>query len=203
MEERKERSIGILLFIGIIIVLDCVYFFYLGYSFLYVDGYLQSFLSISPSSLIMWIDVILTLPSLFIIPIGFMKRKNWARLYAVMLLSWSAFGAILMTGEKLIRYLFFVMYMVLLVYLLMSSVKRYFIVQPSERVAEYQYGIYTLYSKLVQLKNGKKQVIYFFSKRDTKSGAPSIFPEGFSVEVSTRSGLPYLKKNRNKRLPIR
>ena len=74
MEERKERSLGILLFIGIIIVLDSIYFIYLGYSFLYVDGYLQSFLSYSPSSLIMWIDVILTVPSL-LFPLGLWRGK--------------------------------------------------------------------------------------------------------------------------------
>ena len=173
MEERKERSLGILLFIGIIIVLDSIYFIYLGYSFLYVDGYLQSFLSYSPSSLIMWIDVILTVPSLFVIPFGFVKRKNWTRLYAIVLLSWSAFGAIayiVMTGEKILRYLFFVLYTVLLMYLFMSSVKNYFIQQQSEYSFEYRYGIYTLYSKIVELKNGKNQRIYFFSKRKPKSG---------------------------------
>jgi hypothetical protein len=199
MEERKKRSLGILLFIGSIILLDSIYFFYLAYSFLYVDGYLHSFFSLSLLSLLMWTEIILTAPSLFIIPIGFMKRKKWVRFYAIGLLIWSAVGAmvfIVMTGEKLLHYLFFVMYTVLLVYLLMSSVKHYFTMQASEQGSEYQYGLYTLYSKHVHLKNGKSQQIYFFSKRKPRSGVPSIFPEGFFVEVSTRSGLPYLKKEK-------
>ncbi|KYK21809.1 hypothetical protein AYK25_07875 [Thermoplasmatales archaeon SM1-50] len=65
---------------------------------------------------------------------------------------------------------------------------------PSELIKEYTYGFYTLYSKLVRLKNGKNQIIYFFSKRKPKSGTPTTLPEGFEVEVSSRSGLPYLKK---------
>jgi len=106
-----------------------------------------------------------------------------------------------MTGEKIIGFLLFVMYVVFIMYLLMSPVKRYFgkislAIVPSEIPKEYTYGIYTLYSKLVRLKNGKKQIIYFFSKRQPKSGTTATFPEGFEVEVSKRSGLPYLKKIR-------
>jgi hypothetical protein len=152
----------------------------------------------------MWIDVLLTTLSLVIIPYGFIKRKNWARIYALVFLSWSAFGAItyiVMTGEKIIRFLLFVMYILFVMYLLMSPVKRYFrkismAIVPSEIMKEFKYGIYTLYSKLVRLKNGKIQIIYFFSKRKPKSGTPTVFPYGFEVEVNKRSGLPYLKKRR-------
>jgi hypothetical protein len=144
----------------------------------------------------------LTTLSLIIIPYGFIKRKNWARIYALVFLSWSAFraiGYIIMTGEKIIPFLLFIMYVLLLMYLLMSPVKRYFqkssmAILPSEIIEEYKYGDYTLYSKLVRLKNAKIQIIYFFSKRKPKSGTPTPFPVGFEVEMSKRSGLPYLKK---------
>ncbi|MBN2599724.1 MAG: hypothetical protein JXA75_04210 [Candidatus Thermoplasmatota archaeon] len=66
---------------------------------------------------------------------------------------------------------------------------------PSETVTEYTYGLYTLYSKLVHLKNGKNQLIYFFSKNPPKSGTPTTLPQGYHVQVSDRSGLPYLKKD--------
>jgi hypothetical protein len=204
MMERKEFPIGILLFIIFIIVLDVVYLFYFIYYLMFVGGYLSKFLSFSILSIVMWIDVFLTVLSLVIIPYGFLKRKNWARIYAVVFLSWSAFGAIDyigMTGEKIIRFPLFVIYVVLVMYLLMSSVKRYFgkismAIVPSEIMKEYKYGNYTLYSKLVRLKNGKTQIIYFFSKRIPKSGNSTTFPFGFEVEVSKRSGLPYLKKRR-------
>jgi hypothetical protein len=202
MMERKEFPIGILLFIIFIIILDVAYLFYLAYYLMFVNGYLTTFLSFSIVSIVMWIDVFLTTLSLIIIPYGFIKRKNWARIYALMFLSWSAFGAIayiIITGEKTIRFLLFVIFVLFVMYLLMSTVKRYFgkipiAIVPSEMMKEYKYGDYTLYAKLVRLNNGKMQIIYFFCKRKPKSGTPTAFPYGFEVEVSKRSGLPYLKK---------
>jgi len=200
--ERKEFPIGIVLFIIFIIVLDVAYLFYLINRLMFVDGYFTMLLSFSFLSIVMWIDVLLTILSLVIIPYGFIKRKNWARIYALVFLSWSSFGAIgyiAMTGEKIVRFLLFVIYVLFIVYLLQSSVKRYFgnisrDVVSSEMTKKYQYGIYTLYSELVRLKNGKTQIIYFFSKRKPKSGTPTDFPYGFEVEISKRSGLPFLKK---------
>ena len=202
MMERKEFPIGILLFILIIIVLDVVFLFYLTYYLMFIDGYLTTFFSFSIISIVMWINVLLAALSLIIIPYGFIKRKNWARYYAIVFLSWSAFGAIwyiFITGQKIIGFLFFGLFVLFDIYILMSSVKRYFkkssiTIVPSEIIKEYKYGNYTLYSKLVRLKNGKIQIIYFFSKKKPKSGTPALLPVGFKVEMSKRSGLPYLKK---------
>jgi hypothetical protein len=203
MMERKEFPIGILLFIISIFVLDVVYLFYLVYSLRFVNDYLTMFLSFSIRSILMWIDVVLTALALIIIPYGFIKRENSARIYALVFLSWSicrTIAYIYITGEKIIGFLLFVMYVIFIIYLLMSSVKRYFgkipvNIVPSEIMKEYNYGNYTLYSKLVQLKNGKKQIIYFFCKGKPKSGNPADFPEGFKVESSKRSGMPYLKRD--------
>jgi hypothetical protein len=200
--ERKEFPIGILLFIVFIIVLDVFYLFYLTYYLMFIDGYLTTFFSFSIISIVMWISVLLAIFSLIIIPYGFIKRKNWARIYALVFLSWSAFEAIryiIMTGEKIIPFPLFFVYVLFVMYLLMSSVKRYFkksslAIIPSEIMKEFTYGDYTLYSKLVRLKNAKIQIIYFFSKKKPKSGTPTPFPIGFEVGVNNRSGLPYLKK---------
>ncbi len=202
MMERKEFPIGIFLFILIIIVLDVVFLFYITYYLMFIDGNLTTFFSFSIISIVMWINVLLTALSLIIIPFGFIKRKNWARYYALVFLLWSAFAAIwfiFITGQKIIGFLFFGLFVLLDMYLLMSSVKRYFkkssiAIVPSEIMKEYKYGDYTLYSKLVRLKNGKIQIIYFFSKMKPKSGTPTLLPVGFEVEMSKRSGLPYLKK---------
>jgi hypothetical protein len=104
-----------------------------------------------------------------------------------------------MTGEKLIGFLLLVLFVISMMYLLSSPVKRYFrriseAIVPVEILKEYTYGLYTLYTELVRLKNGKNQIIYFFSKRKPKSGTPTTLPDGFQVEISKRSGLPYLKK---------
>jgi hypothetical protein len=204
MMERRKIPIGVLVFIIFIIVLDAVYFFSLANSLMSVHGDLTGFLSFSTFSIMRWIDVVLATLSLVIIPYGFVKRKNGARIYAFVFLVWSLFRAIAyisMTGEKIIGFPLFVLFIISIMYLLMSPVKRYFgknskAIVPSEIMKEYTYGLYTLYSELVQLKNGKTQIIYFFSKRKPKSGNPTTFPDGFEVAVSKRSGLPYLKKRR-------
>jgi hypothetical protein len=201
--ERKEVPLGIIVFVIFIIALDGFYFSTLGYYLMFVNGYLPTFLSLSLRSIVMWTDVVLTVLSLIIIPYGFLTRKKQARTYAFVFLAWSALGAILyiaMTGDRLIRFPLFVLYVLSMTYLLMSPAKRYFsknpkAAVPSEPMKEYTYGDYTLYSKLVHLKNKKTQLIYYFSKRKPKSGTPASFPMGFEVHTSKRSGLPYLKRN--------
>jgi hypothetical protein len=53
---------------------------------------------------------------------------------------------------------------------------------------------YTLHAREIELKGGHKQVIYFFSQRNPKSGAPVEMPVGYALAVNKRTGLPYLKK---------
>jgi hypothetical protein len=170
---------------------------------MFVDGYLTSFFSFSIGSIIRWINGLLTILSLVVVPYGFIKRKNRARLYALAFLFWSVFVALLYmmkTGEKIIGFLLFILYIIFVIYLLMSAVKRYFkessmALVPVEEMKEYRYNEYILYSKLVRLKNEKLQVIYFFSKHKPKSGTPIALPYGYVVGVNKRSGLPYLKRS--------
>lgn len=58
----------------------------------------------------------------------------------------------------------------------------------------YKHEGWTLYTRNVNLKGGRKQTIYFFSKRSPKSGTPCDLPTGYAVGVNKRTGLPYLKK---------
>jgi len=53
---------------------------------------------------------------------------------------------------------------------------------------------YTLYTRDVKLKGGRMQTIYFFSARKPKSGKPIDKPDGYTVKVNKRTGLPFLKK---------
>jgi hypothetical protein len=202
MSERKEVPIGIVVFLTFIVILDVLFLINLGNSLLSMSNDYTLFLSLTLDSIVLWIDVLLTLLSLIIIPYGFMKRKNSARIFALVFLSWSLFRTILYiitTSEKTIGFLFFTLFVVSMMYLLLSSVKRYFgkiitAIIPAEVIKEYTYGLYTLYTELVHLRNGKNQVIYFFSKRTPKSGTPTTLPDGYQVKESKRSGLPYLKK---------
>ena len=58
----------------------------------------------------------------------------------------------------------------------------------------YVHDGWTLYSRDVVLKGGRKQTIYFFSKRTPKSGKPCDKPGNMTVAVNKRTGLPSLKK---------
>ena len=53
---------------------------------------------------------------------------------------------------------------------------------------------YTLYTRDVNLKGGRKQTIYFFSARSPKSGTAIDLPGGYRVVENPRTGLPFLKK---------
>jgi hypothetical protein len=59
----------------------------------------------------------------------------------------------------------------------------------------YQHEDYTLHARRVKLKGGHEQTIYFFSKRQPKSGDAVDLPEGYDVAVNKRTGLPYLRKH--------
>lgn len=58
----------------------------------------------------------------------------------------------------------------------------------------FTYEGWTLYTREVELKGGRMQTIYFFSKRSPKSGTPCDKPGNMVVGVNKRTGLPYLKK---------
>jgi hypothetical protein len=202
MSERRKIPSGIVVFVIFIVILDFLYFYLLGDAMISGTIDLTTILSVSLRSLMIWIDVLLAVLSLVLIPYGFSTAKNWSRIFALIVLTWALFRSIVyisMTGEKILGFVFFVLLFISLLYLLMSGVKRYFgkssiPLAHSEEPKEYSYGLYTLYSEFVKLRNGKTQLIFFFSKRTPKSGNPSTFPEGYQVEVSKRSGLPYLKK---------
>ena len=53
---------------------------------------------------------------------------------------------------------------------------------------------YILHSKETELKNGKKQVIYYFAK-DARENALDAVPAGYEVSL-TKNGLPVLKKQK-------
>ena len=55
--------------------------------------------------------------------------------------------------------------------------------------------IYYLHHKLVTLKGGKKQNIYYFA-RDIRDGALNKIPQGYKVVETKRSGLPVLKRKK-------
>jgi len=52
---------------------------------------------------------------------------------------------------------------------------------------------YFLHSKLVNLKGGREQTIYYFA-RDIRPGALEAVPAGYKVIETAKTGMPILKK---------
>jgi hypothetical protein len=52
---------------------------------------------------------------------------------------------------------------------------------------------YYLHSKLVTLKGGRQQTIYYFA-RDIRAGALDAVPAGYQVMETAKTGMPILKK---------
>ena len=53
---------------------------------------------------------------------------------------------------------------------------------------------WTLYERDVKLKDGRTERIYFFRTVAPQTGIPCNLPEGYSIGVNKRTGLPYVKK---------
>lgn len=53
---------------------------------------------------------------------------------------------------------------------------------------------WTLYTRVVHLKGGKNQQIYFFCWKTPMMGTPCDLPEGNTVGINKRTGFPYLKR---------
>ncbi len=188
---------------GLIIIMFFTFVFVAYYFYLLItQGPFDVLFSTSIMSSLMWIDVILTIILLFAISYGFLNAKNRSRLFTIFYFSWSAFWDIVMISarhEVIIRYLLFVVYVVIIMYLLMSHVKAYFgdidtSLSIRKEETPYKYGEYKLYTKDVKLRSGKTQTIYFFSKRTLDSGRPCKKPDHLVVGINTKTGMPYLKK---------
>ena len=60
----------------------------------------------------------------------------------------------------------------------------------------FEHDGYVLHKREVELKGGRRQQIYFFTKKGNtpKSGEPCDKPDKYDVGKNPRTGLPYLKK---------
>lgn len=54
---------------------------------------------------------------------------------------------------------------------------------------------YFLHGKMVTLRGGRKQQIYFFAREEKKEAMDAI-PEGYTVVENKRTGLPMLRKGK-------
>jgi hypothetical protein len=57
----------------------------------------------------------------------------------------------------------------------------------------YEHKGYKLHKMDVELRGGRVQTIYFFSKKKPKSGEPCDLPPNKEVGENSKTGLPFLK----------
>ena len=206
MEKIRNILVGIKLFVGVIVLFIIYYYVSQLIYPLYTSEVSYSwFLSFSTLTILFWIDVILTIVLLYAVTIGFYKAKNWARLYAIFYLFLSSLGALAMIyyfrWKIFERYLYFVFYVILIMYLNMSYVKTYFnkstnSIFPKRKEHVYRHGEYTLYTIDVKLRSGKTQNIYFFSKKIPEHGIPCDKPNDYTLGINSKTGMPFLKKKK-------
>ena len=195
---RNLKDIPFSIWTFIIVIIGFIFFyFYL----LLIEGPYSILLSNSYMSVVMWIDIILTIILLFVVPYGFINRKNWARYFTLAYILYSSFWAVIMIYiryEIILHYIWLVIYVFLIMYLLLSKTSEYFTgvesIKPHKDGHVFHYGEYTLYSKDVKFRGGRIQKIYFFSRKLPENSMPCDIPENMAVGVNKRTGMPYLKK---------
>ena len=190
-EKISNVPLGISSFIIFLIALEIVYFhsFLTGGIFSHYGNTLTNLTSIE-KPVILAALLVITAIALIIVTHGFLHRRTWARKFAIFFIIWASIWPIwglLIENQVLLHTIMLVLYLLIFMYLMSSHVKHYF-------RAIFRHGIWTLYKKEVILKSGKTQIIHFFSKKTPKSGTPTHMPDGYEVQVSDRSNMPYLQK---------
>ncbi|HDQ16200.1 MAG TPA: DUF2188 domain-containing protein [Bacteroidetes bacterium] len=187
--------IGISLFLILLVALEFVYFIIINFTLGIFAHHGYTFGNITQLShvFVTVFLVVLLMLCLYFIFVGFIRREKWARKFTMMFILWAALWPVwgMFIGNIVVEHLaFFIIYVLMEIYLMTSYVKDYF-----KDVEIFRYGEWTLYVRMVKLKNDEaERPIYFFSKKIPKSGTPTAMPEGYEVGINERSRMPYLQK---------
>ena len=57
-------------------------------------------------------------------------------------------------------------------------------------------AVYYLHGRKAEMRGGREQQIYYFAKVANTEFTLSELPEGFNVGESTRTGMPFLRRNK-------
>ena len=200
----KEDRLAVLWILTAVIILFEIYYWYPVYTGQY--EHIDLVFTFSRLAVLFWSSLVLDIVLLYAITFGFYRRKNWARLYTILYFSYSGFWALVMMfivrWKVYERYVFFIFYVLVIMYLLLSHVKEYFGKTSETRMSSfaeshvYRYGDYTLFKQEKKLKNGGTQPSYFFSKKISDRGEPCGKPDDYAVGINKKTGMPYLKKKK-------
>ena len=79
-----------------------------------------------------WLNIILEIIGIYAVTIGFYKAKNWARIFTIAMFVHSSFWNLYILFVERVwpyeRYIWLVYYVIVIMYLLMSDVRDYFVV---------------------------------------------------------------------------
>jgi hypothetical protein len=60
----------------------------------------------------------------------------------------------------------------------------------------YPYAGYKLYRKHLRIGGKEIRTVHFFSKDVPEDSEPALLPDGYTVQVNEKTGVPYIKKIR-------
>jgi hypothetical protein len=139
----------------------------------------------------------MVLISLILIFFGYKNKVNWMRkftlFYLLWCIIWSLWG-IFINNNILLHSILILFYFICFYYFTTEDIKKYFHIF-------FKYGKYILYTRIVELKSGKKLPIFFFSSHQPKSGYPTNMPNGYIIKENPKSHMPYLKKRNTGKKP--
>lgn len=131
MKYFKNRPIGLWILSVLIPLFEITY-----YLRPIVSGYVSpygSILTFSSWAVFVWFNIALSIIVIYAVTIGFYKRKNWARLYTIAYFCYSSIGNFYVIFIVRVwpyeRYVWFVFYVIVIMYLMMSDVREYFAVK--------------------------------------------------------------------------
>lgn len=131
MKYYKNRPIGLWILSVLIPLFEITY-----YLRPIVSGYVSpygSILTFSSWAVFVWFNIALSIIVIYAVTIGFYKRKNWARLYTIAYFCYSSIGNFYVIFIVRVwpyeRYVWFVFYVIVIMYLMMSDVREYFAVK--------------------------------------------------------------------------
>ena len=133
MKYYKNRPIGLWILAVLIPLFEITY-----YLRPIVSGYVSpygSILTFSSWAVFVWFNIALSIIVIYAVTIGFYKRKNWARLYTIAYFCYSSIGNFYVIFIVRVwpyeRYVWFVFYVIVIMYLMMLDVREYFRVKSS------------------------------------------------------------------------
>lgn len=129
MKYYKDRPIGLLI-ISILMILFLIYYYLRPFLWGGTGSAYTPLFEISLWTLVVWINIILDIILVYAVTIGFYRAKNWARIYTMIIITHSAFWTLYFLFIKKVwpyeRYTWFVFYVIVMIYLVMSEVREYF-----------------------------------------------------------------------------